>query len=55
MVRGISMLSSYIYSNPLNETLKAFVCGEMSMLDFISLYNKSDEIAHYLNHIVDYI
>lgn len=37
------MLSPYIYNNPLNETLKAFVCGEMGMSEFISLYNESDE------------
>lgn len=49
------MLSSYIYDNPLNETLKAFVCGEMGISEFILLYNESDEIADYLNHIVDYI
>ena len=49
------MLSSYIYNNLLNETLKAFVCGEMGMSDFIILYNESDEISNYLNHIVDFI
>lgn len=44
-----------IHENPVSTIIKEFVCGKMNISDFMMRYNQSDNLADYLNSIVDYI
>jgi len=49
------MFPTDICQNPILDTIKAFVCGEMCIMEFMCLYTQSNEIADYLDSIVYYI
>lgn len=44
-----------IYNAPVLKKIKAFVCGEMSITDFVELYNETDEMANYLDAVIECI
>ncbi len=43
------------YENPVLPDVKAFVSGAMDIKEFMEMYKQSDEIADYLDAVVDYI
>lgn len=49
------MYPSSFYESPAFNLIKAFVGGQMNISEFVMRYNQSDDLADYLDSIVDYI
>lgn len=49
------MLPSYICENPLCAVIKEFVSGQMNISEFVMQNDQSDDLANYLDSIVNYI
>lgn len=49
------MFPTSFYNSPAYSLTKNFVCGQMHISEFIMLYNQTNELAEYLDSIVEYI
>jgi hypothetical protein len=49
------MFPSYILENQLCTVIKEFVSGQMNISQFVMRYNQSDDLANYLDLIVNFI
>ena len=49
------MLPTDVCKNPVLNTIKAFVCGDMPITKFMEIYAQSNDIADYLDAIIDHI
>ena len=49
------MFPQYICESPLCAVIKNFVSGEMNISEFVMQYNQSDDLANFLDSIVNYI
>ena len=49
------MLPTDICKNPILNTIKAFVCGDMTITEFMGIYAQSNNIAGYFDSIIDHI
>ena len=49
------MFPTDILNNPILNTIKAFVCGDMPITEFMEIFAQSNEIADYLDSIIDNI
>lgn len=49
------MFPQYICESPLCAVIKNFVSGEMNVSEFVMQYNQSDDLANFLDSIVNYI
>ena len=53
--RKLAKFSTSFSDHPALKPIKAFVIGEMDIAEFMSLFTETNEIADYLDSIVDYM